>query len=109
MNYYQPCANVNYPDLIYPYTRIIEYKHLLNQKSKDTVIISETTNDTGEPYYPVLTNKNLELYNKYKELAEKEELNNNVFFVGRLANYKYFDMDTAIENSLNIYIKIKNL
>jgi UDP-galactopyranose mutase len=109
MNYYQPCANVNYPDLIYPYTRIIEYKHLLNQKSKDTVIISETTNDTGEPYYPVLTNKNLELYNKYKELAEKEELNNNVFFVGRLANYKYFDMDTAIENSLNIYKKIKNL
>jgi UDP-galactopyranose mutase len=110
MNYYQPCATINYPSLDYEFTRIIEYKHLLNQKSPDTVIISETTNDKGDPYYPVLTNKNIDLYNKYKELAEQEE-KNNVYFVGRLANYKYFDMDKAIENSLKVFqqIKLKNL
>ena len=99
-NYYQPNSVVNYPGLEYPYTRIVEYKHFLNQKSKDTVIVSEQTNDIGEPYYPVLNEKNMELYKKYKELAEKEK---DVLFVGRLANYKYFNMDQAIANALNVF------
>ena len=101
--YFQQNSVINYPDLKYAYRRIIEYKHFLNQKSDHTIIVSETTNDDGEPYYPVLNKKNLELYEKYKELAQKEEDNNNVYFLGRLANYKYFNMDDAIDNALYIF------
>ena len=102
MNYYQPNSVVNYPQNDVEYTRIVEYKHFLNQKSNDTVIVSETTNDKGEPYYPVPNEKNLNLYEKYKKLAKEEE-NKNVFFIGRLANYKYFNMDQAILNSLDFF------
>jgi UDP-galactopyranose mutase len=102
MNYFQPNSVVNYPSKDVPYTRIVEYKHFLNQKSNDTVIVSETTNDIGEPYYPVPNKKNLELYEQYKNLAKNEE-KNNIFFVGRLANYKYFNMDEAILNSLSFF------
>ena len=102
MNYFQPNSVVNYPNKDVPFTRIVEYKHFLNQESKDTIIVSETTNDKGEPYYPVPNKRNLELYNKYKALAENEE-KNNVYFVGRLANYKYFNMDEAILNSLKFF------
>jgi UDP-galactopyranose mutase len=102
MNYFQPNSVVNYPNKDVPFTRIVEYKHFLNQQSKDTVIVTETTNNIGEPYYPVPNAKNLELYNKYKLLAANEELN-GVFFVGRLANYKYFNMDQAILNSLEFF------
>jgi UDP-galactopyranose mutase len=102
MNYFQPNSVVNYPSIEVPYTRIVEYKHFLNQSSNDTIIVTETTNNTGEPYYPVPNKKNLELYEKYKQLAQNEEAN-NVFFVGRLANYKYFNMDEAIMNSLNFF------
>ena len=102
MNYFQPSSVVNYPSKDIPYTRIVEYKHFLNQKSVDTVIVTEKTNDIGEPYYPVPNTKNLELYEEYKKLAKAEE-DKNVFFVGRLANYKYFNMDEAIINSLNFF------
>jgi UDP-galactopyranose mutase len=101
--YYQPNSAVNYPENNVPYTRIIEYKHFLNQKSDKTIIVSETTNDNGEPFYPVPNERNLSLFEKYKELADKEE---NVYFVGRLANYKYFNMDQAIDNSLSFFDKI---
>jgi len=100
MNYYQPGSVVNYPELNVPFTRIVEYKHFLNQKSKDTVIVIETSTDKGDPYYPVPNSENLSLYKKYKEFAELEEEKNKVFFVGRLANYKYFNMDQAIKNAL---------
>lgn len=100
--YFQPNSVVNYPSSEYPFTRIVEYKHFLNQKSNDTIIVYETTNDNGEPYYPVPNKRNKELYEKYKKLAELEE-NNNIYFVGRLANYKYFNMDEAILNSLNFF------
>ena len=102
MNYYQPNSVVNYPEKEYPFTRIVEYKHFLNQKSNDTIIVSEITNDNGEPYYPIPNKRNFDLYNKYKELANKEEIN-NVYFIGRLANYKYFNMDEAIINSINFF------
>jgi UDP-galactopyranose mutase len=103
MNYYQPNSVVNYPELEYPFTRIIEYKHFLNQSSPHTVIVSEITTDKGEPYYPVPTEKNMSLYDKYKQLAIAEEREKNVHFVGRLANYKYFNMDQAIENALELF------
>jgi UDP-galactopyranose mutase len=102
MNYFQPSSVVNYPSIDVPYTRIVEYKHFLNQQSKDTIIVSERTNNIGEPYYPVPNKKNLELYEQYKILAKREE-EKNIFFVGRLANYKYFNMDEAIANSLSFF------
>jgi UDP-galactopyranose mutase len=100
--YFQPNSVVNYPDTDVPYTRIVEYKHFLNQKSDHTIIVSETTKNDGEPYYPVPNKRNMDLYEKYKNLAAKEE-EKNVFFVGRLANYKYFNMDEAILNSLKFF------
>ena len=102
INYFQPNSVVNYPENNVVFTRIVEYKHFLNQKSNDTIIVTETTNDNGEPYYPVPNKKNIELYEKYKKLAINEE-SKNVFFIGRLANYKYFNMDEAILNSLNFF------
>ena len=66
-------------------------------------MVSETSSDIGEPYYPVPNERNLTLYKKYKKLAEYEETNNHVFFVGRLANYKYFNMDEAIGNALHFF------
>ncbi len=102
-NFFQPNSVVNYPNTE-KFTRIVEYKHFLNQKSNDTIIVTEKTKDWGEPYYPVPNKKNLELYEKYKQLAINEE-KNNVYFLGRLANYKYFNMDAAIENALDFFNK----
>jgi UDP-galactopyranose mutase len=83
-----------------PFTRIVEYKHFLNQKSPHTTIVKEISKDSGEPFYPVPDKKNLSLYEKYMELAK---LLKNVHFIGRLASYKYFNMDQAIKNSIEFY------
>jgi UDP-galactopyranose mutase len=101
--YFQPATQVNYPEDKYSFTRITEYKHLLNQKAKGTVLVYEESCDKGEPYYPVPTDANKKIYEQYRKLAEEEEQKNNVFFVGRLANYKYFNMDEAILNALTIF------
>jgi UDP-galactopyranose mutase len=93
---------VNYPENNVDYTRIVEYKHFLNQQSPHTTIVKEYTSDIGDPYYPVLNDKNLKLYEKYKKMADNE-IKNNIHFIGRLANYKYFNMDQAIKNALDYY------
>ena len=99
--FYQPYSVVNYPGLDTPYTRCVEYKHFLKQESDHTIYVKETTTDKGEPYYPVLNDKNKELYEKYQKSAEEE--GENIHFLGRLASYKYFNMDQAIKNSLDYY------
>jgi len=104
-DFYQPNAQVNYPGKEVPFTRIIEYKHLPNQKSPHTTIVKEVSKATGDPYYPVPNPRNLELYEKYRKLADAEK---NVLFVGRLASYKYFNMDEAIRNALDIYETLKD-
>ena len=101
--YYQQNSVINYPENKLPYTRIVEYKHFGNQVSDHTIIFKEISKDSGDPYYPVPTKRNRALYEKYRELADKED---NVYFVGRLANYKYFNMDEAIQNALDIFEKI---
>lgn len=104
--YFQEAAVVNYPQdkdtegKDVDFTRIVEYKHMLNQTSDHTVYFIERSTDDGEPYYPVPNVENKELYKKYQEMAEKEE---GVTFVGRLANYKYFNMDDAILNALELF------
>ena len=77
------------------------------QASPHTIIVSETTNDTGPAYYPVPNEQNMSLYERYRIMAEKEELEKNVYFVGRLANYKYFNMDQAVRNALDFVSKIR--
>ncbi len=99
-----PNSVVNYPEKKYSFTRAVEYKHFLNQESLHSLVVTEKTNDHGEPYYPVPNERNLSLYEKYRKLAEEEEKEKKVYFVGRLANYKYFNMDEAIENALNFFI-----
>lgn len=102
---YQGNAVVNYTSHEVPYTRIIEHKHfepenpLYNQKK--TIISKEYSTewkDGMEPFYPVNDDKNVALYNKYKNLADKEQ---NIIFGGRLADYKYYDMDDVIEKVMN--------
>lgn len=98
--YFQPKSQVNYPSMDYNFTRIVEYKHLLNQKSPHTVIFIEYSSAQGEPYYPIPNTRNINLYKRYQELSKTHS---NVSFVGRLANYKYFNMDQTILNALELF------
>lgn len=94
---YQGNAVVNYTEREIPYTRIIEHKHFEFGKQEKTVITREYPSEwkeEDEPYYPVNDEKNNKLYEKYRELAEKEV---NIIFGGRLGEYKYYDMDKVIE------------
>ena len=99
---------VNYPEPDRAWTRIAEYKHMPNQpesalQSPGTVIYREYSTDTGDPYYPVPNPRNRELYLKYQALAKADEASKNVVFVGRLASYKYFNMDQAILTALELF------
>lgn len=110
---YQGNAVVNYTDKEVPYTRIIEHKHfeqgkqlgneIIEGPSVGKTIISKEYSDkwdtTKEPYYPINNEKNNELYNKYKELADKDD---KVIFGGRLGQYKYYDMDKVIAECLEL-------
>jgi UDP-galactopyranose mutase len=109
--YYQEAMVVNYPAADVPFTRVVEYKHVPNQteavlagKVPGTLIAREYSSAVGDPYYPVPDKKNQDLYEKYRALAEQEK---DVCFVGRLASYKYFNMDQAILNALEIYDSMK--
>ncbi len=110
VEYYQENSVINYPSLEDgDFTRIVEYKHMTRQKHPKTTISKEYTVDitdpaTQEPYYPVLNPRNREIYNKYKETAEKLT---DIYFVGRLANYKYFNMDEAFKNALDLFEKLE--
>lgn len=103
---YQGNAVVNYTQRDVPYTRVIEHKHFAPEEErknpKDYTIVSrEYSEEWGpgsEPYYPVNDEKNGALYEKYRELAEKEE---NVIFGGRLGLYRYYDMDKVIRAALD--------
>ena len=105
MEYFQENSVVNYPGMEVDYTRIIEYKHFGNQKSDKTTVVKEFTVDEGEPYYPVPNPRNQEIYDRYKTEADQLQ---DVYFVGRLANYKYFNMDQAFKNALDLYHSLEN-
>lgn len=101
---YQGCAGMNFTDVETPYTRIIEHKHFEFGKGNPgkTVITREYSSEwkTGdEPYYPVNDRKNQVLYEKYRQIADKEY---HVIFGGRLAEYKYYDMDKVIRRALDV-------
>lgn len=104
-DFFQEGMVVNYPSPDVDFTRIVEYKHTPNQPHnvKGTIICREYSCKDGDPYYPVPNKRNLDLYEKYKEMADREE---GVIFVGRLASYKYFNMDQAILNALLVSDKL---
>ncbi len=128
--YYQSAWMVNYPEAEFPWTRIAEYKHMPNQpqkalESKGTVIYREYSTDIGDPYYPVPNERNRALYRwsisnsiifttwfqfkdfhrKYQQFALNEE---NVVFVGRLASYKYFNMDQVNSTYVFQFVNTQN-
>lgn len=99
---FQGTALMNYTDKDTDYTRIIEHKHFEFGDSENTWITYEYPTEykanSTEPYYPVNDEENTKKYTQYKKLADKET---NVFFGGRLAEYKYYDMHQVIESALN--------
>ena len=96
---FQPVAVVNYPN-DYDYTRITEFKHLTGQKHEKTSIVYEYPTDEGEPYYPIPRPENAALYERYRALASGTK---DVYFCGRLANYRYFNMDQVVAQALHMY------
>jgi UDP-galactopyranose mutase len=101
--YYQENSVINFPN-DHEFTRIVEYKHFTGQKHSKTTISKETTTDVGEPYYPVPNPQNQEIYELYKKESERFS---NIYFVGRLASYKYFNMDQAFKNALDLFQELQ--
>lgn len=99
---YQPVGTVNYPN-DYDYTRITEFKHMTGQKHEFTATVAEFPKAydpvTDIPYYPVPKPENADLYSKYQELARSMK---NVLFVGRLAEYRYYNMDAVVDRVLEL-------
>jgi len=98
----QPVAVVNYPNE-HAYTRITEFKHLTGQRHHATTVVYEYPTDEGDPYYPVPSADTAEMYRKYKLLADATP---DVHFVGRLATYKYYNMDQVVGQALATFDKI---
>lgn len=101
---YQGISNMNFTDRETPFTRIVEHKHFEFQEEEiqKTVITKEFSSEWkqgDEPYYPVNDDKNQELYKKYLDSCKKES---NIIFAGRLADYKYYNMDETVARSLDI-------
>ncbi len=93
---YQSSPVVNYPNE-HPYTRITEFKYLTGQRHSKTSIVYEYPRAEGDPYYPIPRPENTALYSKYRELAKRDA---SVHFCGRLANYRYFNMDQVVAQAL---------
>jgi UDP-galactopyranose mutase len=96
----QPVAVVNYPDEAVPHTRITEYKHLTGQESVRSSLTYEFPSDEGDPYYPIPRPENQVLFKKYEALADATA---DVLFVGRLATYRYYNMDQVVGQALATY------
>lgn len=113
---FQELGVVNYPQKKYKFTRITEYKHFMNnsmynKNDKNTIIVKEypikhlINSKKGKiPYYPIEIESNIRLYNKYKSELQKIP---NIYIIGRLAEYKYYNMDEIIERAFKLYEKIK--
>ncbi len=101
---FQPVGVVNYPSPDVPYTRITEYKYLTGQKNPRTSITYEIPSAEGDPYYPIPRPENAALYTKYQALADAER---NVSFVGRLATYRYYNMDQVVAQALTVHDRLR--
>jgi UDP-galactopyranose mutase len=101
--WHQPVAVVNYPQQE-PYTRVTEYKHLTGQRHPGTSITFEYPSDTGDPYYPIPRADHQERFKAYEQLARTMR---NVTFIGRLATYRYYNMDQVVGQALAAFKRIQ--
>jgi len=99
---YQQAPVINYPN-DYAYTRVTEFKYLTGQKHHKTTVVYEFSQAEGDPYYPVPRPENAEIYRKYHALAQEV---GNVHFAGRLATYRYYNMDQVVAQALTLFSKI---
>jgi UDP-galactopyranose mutase len=102
--FWQPYLQVNYPNSE-DFTRIVEIKHATGQDAPNTTVVREYPADYGpgtEPYYPVPTRANQDLYQQYQRLSQRES---NTFFIGRLATYRYYNMDQVVAGALSCFEK----
>jgi UDP-galactopyranose mutase len=102
---FQPAAVINYPNE-HAYTRVTEFKYLTGQVHPKTSIVYEYPMSDGDPYYPIPQPQNAELYAQYKALADAVP---DVHFAGRLATYKYYNMDQVVGQALALFGKIAEL
>src|SRR5690554_1697654 len=101
---FQETGTVNYPN-DYDFTRITEFKHLSGQKHHKTSIVYEFPKSDGDPYYPIPRPENAVTYKKYHQLALQTK---NTYFVGRLATYKYYNMDQVVAQALSTFKQIRD-
>ena len=101
--WHQPVAVINYPQTE-AYTRVTEYKHLTGQKHAKTSLTYEYPTDIGDPYYPIPRPENQALFKRYESMARAQK---NVWFVGRLATYRYYNMDQVVGQALSTFQKIE--
>ncbi len=102
---FQPAPVINHPN-DYAYTRVTEFKYLTGQVHAMTSVVYEFPTATGDPYYPIPRPDNAALYKQYQVLAESTP---NVHFVGRLATYKYYNMDQVVGQALTLFTKLSGL
>jgi UDP-galactopyranose mutase len=102
---FQSAPVVNYPNE-HLYTRVTEFKYLTGQDHPKTSIVYEFPKSEGDAYYPVPRKENAEIYAKYKALADRTP---EVHFVGRLATYKYYNMDQIVAQALTVYAKMSSV
>ena len=103
---YQPVATVNDPSPEVPWTRITEFKHITGQQHPGTSIVTEYPQAQGDPYYPIPNTENETLFQCYKQLAAREM---GVTFVGRLAQYRYYNMDQVVGAALVAAQRLKEI
>jgi len=101
--WFQAVGTVNYPSEDTPFTRISEYKHITGQTHRKTTITYEYPSATGDPYYPIPRPENQALYKRYESLALAEH---GVTFVGRLASYRYYNMDQVVGQALATFRRL---
>ncbi|HUH18537.1 UDP-galactopyranose mutase [Albibacterium sp.] len=101
---FQETGTINYPN-DYGFTRITEFKHLSGQKHHKTSIVYEFPKTDGDPYYPIPRPENASIYKQYHQLALQMK---NTYFVGRLATYKYYNMDQVVAQALATFKQIRD-
>jgi len=108
-DYVLPASVVNEPSPNIPYTRTVEHKRFLDQVGYVSQLTREYTTSEGDPYYPVPNPRNQLLYESYREMArrETERQRRQVIFLGRLAGYKYMNMDQAVGAALDTYLEMR--
>jgi UDP-galactopyranose mutase len=102
---FQPAAVVNYPNE-HAYTRVTEFKYLTGQEHRRTTLVYEYPRAEGDPYYPVPRPENGELYRRYRALAHETP---GVHFVGRLATYRYYNMDQVVAQALAVFARLHGM